>query len=99
MTYLQTHDLESEKDQEYTDKVEHHLQNFMRNLNVGDMRDLLEKMMDNGPYLITLLQIMVLTKDAQALLRQHERILKQMMTELAEQQAEKGVTGRNKWIR
>src|SRR3990172_12133884 len=87
MTYLQTYDKDSEKDQEYTDRVEHHLQNFMRNLNVGDMRDLLERMMDNGPYLITLLQIMVLTKDAQALLHHHERVLKDMMTELAEQEA------------
>ena len=83
-----TYDRSSEQDQEHADLVEHHLQNYMRNLNVGDMRDLLERMMDNGPYLITLLQIMVLTKDAQALLHHHERILKDLMTELAEQEAE-----------
>ena len=86
---LESDDLESERDQEFTDRVEHHLQNFMRNLNVGDMRDLLERQMDNEQYLITMLQILVLTKDPLAFFIHNERMLKEMMTELAEQQAEK----------
>ena len=85
-----TYDTESEKRQETHDLAEKIFNNFMRNLTQGDMRDLLEKMMDNGPYLITLLQIMVFTKDAQALLHHHERMLKDMLWELAENEAERG---------
>lgn len=91
MTYPQKHDLESEKAQEFNDLVEAQYRNLMRNLTAGDMRDLLEKMMDNRQYLVSMLHILVFTKDAQALLHHHERLLKEMMMELAEREAEKEV--------
>lgn len=83
------YDTESEKRQEAHDRAEKIYDDFMRNLNTGDMRDLLERLMDNPQYLVTLLQIMVFTKDAQALLHHHERELKVMMWSLAQDEAEK----------
>lgn len=89
MEAVPAYDRESEKAQELHNKAEKIFNDYMRNLTLGDMRDLLEKMMDNGPYLVTLLHIMVITKDAQALLHQHARLLKEMMWELAVSEAEK----------
>ncbi len=86
---MNEYDLKSEQSQEHQDRAEKTYNDYMRNLTVGDMRDLLESMMDDGQYLVTLLHIIVFTKDAQALLHHHDRKLKENMWKLSEQEADK----------
>lgn len=81
-------DTESEEREEANMKAEKLYRTYMSNLNEGDMHDLLDWLGEDEQFLTTLLHIMVLTKDAQALLHLMEKRLKQKMMDLANEQVE-----------
>lgn len=81
-------DTESEKVQELKDLTEKHFNSFMRNQVVGDMRDILEAMMDNEKTLVNLLQASV-TQDATCIGNNFMDMRRKMFWELAEREAER----------
>ncbi len=83
-----TFDRESEKDQEYTDKAEKIYEGFMRNISLGDVRDCLEKMMDDEKVLVNLLQS-YFTKNPQVMFNNFDKSMKDMLWELAVSETEK----------
>lgn len=88
MEAVPMYDEKSEKAQELYDKAEKRFDDYMRSQNQGDMRDILESMMDNGPMLASLLQASE-TQDANLIGQLFMDARRRLFWDLAMKEAEK----------
>ena len=82
------YDTKSEKAQELLDKAEKILEDYLRNPNIMDVRDLLDTIMDNDKLLVDLLQG-IFTKDDLLTGRKIREAMRDMFWELAQRDAER----------
>ena len=87
-----TFDAESEKRQELHDKAEKILEDYLRNPNIMDVRDMLDTIMDNDKLLVDLLQG-IFIKDDLLIGRIMRNAMRDMFWELAQRDAERETRG------
>lgn len=87
---MKAYDTDSELAGRHHDIAVRHYEGFLKNPNVGDVRDVLEQMMDNEKVLVNLLQA-YFTKDGLLIWKNFEKSMQDYYWEIALKEADREV--------